>query len=639
MFALLLINAGSVVPVHRIVNSIWGSSPPNSVMATLHSYVSRLRKSIGDTTAGRRENLLTVRSVTPGYVLDIAPHQTDVDAFETAVENGRLRLAEGDLAVARDTARAAMDLWTGTPYGELASYEFAAQESERLEQLRLQGVRIWADACLGLGQYDEVIRELDKEVRRNPMLEQLGIRLMLAQYHTGQPAQALLTYERIRSHLATELGADASKELRILHQAVMRQDLTPPHTAPDPMDGPRGRPQPLGSPRPAEQDRGPGPGRAEPPPWATQLVGRESEMAQLGSFVGEGDRMRTLLMIGEQGVGKTRLLKEFEKELTSAGTAVVWAHCTEAPGAPDYQVWHRIVSKLLRTRGRQLDSLSSEVRVNLSVPNQERPMVDSGERTLVEHLGFQDAVCQLLLAAAEEPLALFIEDLHYADIHTLELLHLLAKEVYTAQLVVIGTVREHCVRSRPQLKHAVAALLCADAVESMHLTALSPADTRTLVQWRDEAPVSGDLVLRLHRATGGNPYLLTGLLRSRDVADDQEDLLDSLPFDMQVVLECRLAEPPAEVITILEICAVIGPVIDRRLLASVLVLRGTTGSVNDALQTGLLVSNPADPNDLRFSHGLVRDLLLARVDTRLRAQLRHSVAQALANETAGAPYS
>ncbi|MGH9033736.1 MAG: AfsR/SARP family transcriptional regulator, partial [Acidimicrobiia bacterium] len=122
ILALLLSRVGEVVPIDTIVDALWRDDPPRSAVATLRTYVSRLRTSIGDDLATRGS----------GYALVV--DATDVDA-------GRFETLAGDAAVA-EPARAlalldeALALWRGPAFGDHADVEWIAPEARRLEELR-----------------------------------------------------------------------------------------------------------------------------------------------------------------------------------------------------------------------------------------------------------------------------------------------------------------------------------------------------------------------------------------------------------------------------------------------------------------------------------------------------------------------
>ncbi|WP_181010309.1 AAA family ATPase, partial [Streptomyces sp. SM14] len=367
------------------------------------------------------------------------------------------------------------------------------------------------------------------------------------------------------------------------------------------------------------------------------------ELARLRAVMGADSGVRTVLVAGDQGVGKSRLLQEFERELVAAGTEVVGAHCAESAeraepaGLPDHAVWLPAVCAVVSAgetgRRPRLEALPDAARDLLRrvAAAHTRGREPAGG---IGRPAFQNAVCQALCADAATPLVLLLEDLHLADVPSLDLLRLVTRRPGEAPVRVIATLREDRVSSSAALRHTVAGLLQSDNVEYLRLTPLSTDETRALVHRMCDAPVPWDLVPNVHRATGGNPSLLTGLLKSRETREALVGPAWRVPFEVEVLLRHRLAEHPPEVGAVLESCAVIGPVVERRLLDAVLRLRGAAGSADDALRTGLITANPVDGNDLRFAQGLVRDLLLADLDASARARLHHLVARALASEAA-----
>ena len=151
LFALLLLHANNVVSKERLVDELWGETPPATVNKSVQVYVSRLRKQLGD---GR----LVTRA--PGYLLRVAPSELDLDRFERLVA-----AAAADPATAADTLREALGLWRGPPLGDLAYEPFLQSEIARLTELRLTALEQRVDADLAAGRHADVVGELEALTR------------------------------------------------------------------------------------------------------------------------------------------------------------------------------------------------------------------------------------------------------------------------------------------------------------------------------------------------------------------------------------------------------------------------------------------------------------------------------------------
>jgi YVTN family beta-propeller protein len=225
VLAILLIHRGTVVSVDRIVDLLWGERPPDTAAKTVQVYVSRLRKALGD-------GLLLTRG--GGYALEISPEQLDAERFEQTVSEAREQLADGEAAAARDLLRDALDLWRGPPLADFAYEDFARDEIDRLEELRLSALEERVEADLALGRHAELVPELERLVRENSTRERLRRGLMLALYRSGRQAEALETYRQGRRALDEELGLKPSPELRELERAILAQDPAIAAPAPPP---------------------------------------------------------------------------------------------------------------------------------------------------------------------------------------------------------------------------------------------------------------------------------------------------------------------------------------------------------------------------------------------------------------------
>ncbi|MFE9775825.1 BTAD domain-containing putative transcriptional regulator [Streptomyces sp. NPDC005931] len=234
LLALLLMRIGHVVPTQQLLDELWGDRLPERALASLHSYISHLRRALAQHLS-HDDRTRIVRRVSGGYVLDLPREQVDVHRFEDAVTEGRRLHRQGRHAGARDRLGAALEMWRGAPYEELIDYPPLAEESERLARVRLSALETWADALLTLGD-PEPVADLDAEVQAHPGRERLAALVMTAQYYLGRQADALSVYTRTRDWLAHELGVDAGEELQRIHRAILRQELParparPPGTA------------------------------------------------------------------------------------------------------------------------------------------------------------------------------------------------------------------------------------------------------------------------------------------------------------------------------------------------------------------------------------------------------------------------
>jgi predicted ATPase/DNA-binding SARP family transcriptional activator len=267
LLALLLLNAGEVVPRDRLIEDLWHGKPPPAAEATLRSYLSRLRSLVGERLERRAA----------GYSLAVEPGELDAIRFERHVAESREALAQERPAEAAHRLAEALALWRGDPYADFLYEPFAQTEIARLSELRLEALEERVEAELLLGRHEGLVAELERLVAEHPLRERLCRQLMLALYRCGRQAEALTAFRRARDLLASELGLEPGEELRRLQQAVLRQDVA----TVSPSGGWHNLPAPLSS-----------------------LIGRERELEDLERLLGE---VRLVTVTGIGGVGKTRL--------------------------------------------------------------------------------------------------------------------------------------------------------------------------------------------------------------------------------------------------------------------------------------------------------------------------------------------
>jgi predicted ATPase/DNA-binding SARP family transcriptional activator len=269
VLALLLLEAGRVVPADRLIDDLWQGRPPPSAAATLRSYVSRLR------TLLRPDARVTARA--GGYVLETTDLHVDAQRFELLVREAEDALARGLARTAAERFRSGLALWRGRALADVAEDGVLALESARLEELRVSAIEGRIEAELALGLHSELVAELERLIGEHPLREALWRQLMLALYRCERQADALAAYARARQFLTTELGLEPSEELRDLQQAVLRQEVPAVRRVGELHN----LPAPLSS-----------------------LIGRERELEEVQRLLRE---RRLLTVTGVGGVGKTRL--------------------------------------------------------------------------------------------------------------------------------------------------------------------------------------------------------------------------------------------------------------------------------------------------------------------------------------------
>jgi DNA-binding SARP family transcriptional activator len=211
VLAILLLEANGLVSTDRLIDQLWGATPPATCGKSIQVYVSRLRKEIGD---GR------LATHAPGYVLRLDPSELDLARFEQLAAEAR----RADPETAARKLRDALALWRGPPLADLAYEPFAQPEIARLDELRLAVLEQRIDADLALGRHAELVGELEALIARHPLREGLRGQLMLALYRSARQAEALDAYRHARRELDEELGLEPSERLKLLEQAILRHD-------------------------------------------------------------------------------------------------------------------------------------------------------------------------------------------------------------------------------------------------------------------------------------------------------------------------------------------------------------------------------------------------------------------------------
>ncbi len=305
LLAVLLLRANHVVTADKLIEQLWGATPPKTVRPGLQWQISQLRQLMRAEDDPER---LAFRS--PGYALRVDPDELDLFRFHNLLENGRARLAAGDVAKASKLLESAAQLWRGEAF-EDALPPCVVPERERLREIRVAMHEDRIDAGIRLGRHRELLADLGQLVAAFPLRERLRTLQVLALYRSGDLAAAVAAYHRARSAFAEELGMEPGPELQQLFRAVLTRDTELETT-------PMARAQ-LASPwhRPAQL-----------PADVWRFTGRKEHLRRLSTlaFPQEGGTAAPAIAItGGVGAGKT-------------GLAVHWLHRV-AHRFPDGQLY------------------------------------------------------------------------------------------------------------------------------------------------------------------------------------------------------------------------------------------------------------------------------------------------------------
>ncbi|GAA2077461.1 BTAD domain-containing putative transcriptional regulator [Streptomyces albiaxialis] len=324
VLATLLVQNGSVVPAHTLIDELWGTEPPRTAATTLQVYISQLRKALGDEPA---QPLVTQP---PGYLLQVGPDELDLNVFEALRAEGRTAYERRDYAGASLLLGRALTLWTGAALSGIPHGPCLETNAVRLDELRTEVLEQRISADLWLGRHHELTGELMALANEHPMRETLHAHLMVALYRSGRQSDALGAYQRARRALIDELGVEPGPVLTRLQERVLSSDPAlawheePQRPQEDGEDASSAGAAEGHAPVPVRTVPGDRPTAAGPvlwlPPVASDFTGRGTELASAGRMLAEaaGGGVRVLAVSGRAGAGKTALAVRLAHEAADA---------------------------------------------------------------------------------------------------------------------------------------------------------------------------------------------------------------------------------------------------------------------------------------------------------------------------------
>ena len=363
------------------------------------------------------------------------------------------------------------------------------------------------------------------------------------------------------------------------------------------------------------------------------FVGRRPELERLFSAwqTALAGGTNAVLIAGEPGVGKTRLAGEWSRLVYEQGALVIYGRCDEDLGAP-YQPFAEALRYLVpclgasRLRGlRGFEALLplvpglTDVLPDLAAPTRADPDT--------ERYALFDAVVALLgVASSYAPVALILDDLHWAAKPTLLLLRHLLRFGEQARVQIIGTYRSTDLDRSHPLSAMLADLHRDGTANRLQLSGLDEDDVTAYVTeagYDDE-----ELARALASVTGGNPFFLIEALRHVDESGGRWDQ-STLPQGVREAVSRRLSRLAPQTNKALAAAAVVGSRFALELVERV-VGDDLVDAFDEAGKAGIVIEEPG--GRYRFNHALVRQSLLAELPSVRRMRLHQRIATTLENE-------
>ncbi|MGZ4714315.1 MAG: BTAD domain-containing putative transcriptional regulator [Acidimicrobiia bacterium] len=581
------------VSLGTVSDALWPEADPAKAMNSLRVHATHLRAALEPDDALPRR--------TGRYVLDVDRAGIDVIRFTDAAATGRELAAAGEPAEAITWFERALAEWRGEPYADFVDVDAFREARGALEDARLDLLEGYATALLDHDCPDEVTRLLPATVDTHPMREGLAACLMLGLFRTGRQQDALGVFGRVKDALGEELGIPPGNTLAALAEAIVVA------------------PETLMPRRPSVPAR-----RVTRQRARHAFVGRTAERRALEATWAraQAGTPQLVLVRGAAGIGKSTIVMRFGED-KAPDADVVMGYCDPDAGEA-YQPFPQLVRSVLATAPLtdtppsvlgELARLAPDLAGQLPVPD-EPPEPGAGRQRLF------DAVASVL-AHANRPRILLVEDLHWARPDAIALLRHVLNQA-SGQVMVVGTYRPDLVAgdnafgralgrgrlSRPD--HA----LSLDAMTSDEISALidvlAPASHRA--HWQASLDELVDV-------SAGHPLRVVEILKHLELNPDTP-IADVAPDDVVDLVRRRLAASSPVAQTVLRAAAAVGRQFPLGLVAATsgCSVPDTLGALETAIEDGLVVEGET-LDDFVFAHPLYRNAVYTTMTKARRARL------------------
>lgn len=619
LLAYLLLHRQAPVPRQQLAFALWPDSTETQAHSNLRNLLHRLRAAL----PGSEQSIQFDRNQVWWRQPDAC--WLDVAAFDAALAQAATAEAAGDLPAACQALATAVGFYEGdllpTCYDD-----WIAAERERLHQVHLRALSRLVTLLEGLRAYDEAIRYAQRLAQQDLLHEPAVQRLMRLHLASGNRADALRVYHACATLLRRELGVDPSTETQAIHLQVLNAEDAPVAAA-------------------------------SSLPSIPPLVGRQAEWTQLLGVWrrAAAGHPQMVLLDGETGIGKTRLIEELIRWVTARQQTAVWIGCA----ATEHALPYAPVAALLRVSALnnrltrlapgwlgEISRLLPELAATQPGLPSSGPMTEPWQRQRL----FQ-ALAEVILSADPHgfaraaPLLLCLDDLQWADPDTLDWLLYLLNAAGAAPLLVLGTTCCCELEADNPVEALAQKLQRRGLLTRIELGALPPAAAAELAQQAAGRSLSADEAARLYCETEGNPLFVVEMAQAgldlrgqsdsaqpswRGQTNTGSDRDPPLPPKVEAAIRRRLAGLSAPARALAQIAAVLGRTF------TVEVLTRVSGLAEDAVLQGLdelwrqRIVREQGAAAYDFAHDKLRAVAYAGLSPARRRHLHRRAAEALA---------
>ncbi len=626
LLAYLILHTEQAYPRSVLAEMLAPSQPEPRARHVLSHALWHIRRCLPGLIEGRDEEIQISSLIS-----------VQVDALEFRALAERCLAKQGNPQSILADLHKATELYRGDLLeGHYEDWVLAEREWLREQYLQvLEGLILALKATL---RYEQALNVALRLVNADPLRESAHREVMRLYHYLGRPAAALKQFETCKEVIDRELRQEAEPETQSLAQAISRHAVPVPALY-------------LPDPHPAA----PGSFLGNQAHNTLPLFGRSVEREQLVRWLlpGEAGTSSLILLEGEAGIGKTRLLQETTRDLEWRGCQVLWGKARPLePALPSGALIEALKSGLTSLRVEQLQHLVEPLwlqtlqpvlpqLVENLAPREPLPTLEAGHAKK----RLQEGLARLLIAWARiRPLIVIVDDIHWADADTQMMLLQLPAYLERSGVVLLLSYRGEEIQSQPDLQAKLSALPLTILRGRLSLNGLDEQAARQLIQASvgagDPTPA---FAARLYEQTSGNPLFILETLRSlydEGVLRQNSDGNWNTPYDSQMeeaelplppaveqVILRRLEQLPTDLQALIEVLSVLGQTFNFEQLACLGLVGAQTwiDALQEFVKRRLLVETP---QAYQFRHDKIRQVIYDSLEPARRQALHTAVARA-----------